>query len=141
MAETEKKRGPYLILWLVTILIVSGISSLNYFFGWELVKLPTTTPMWVHYLYGVITLLNFIFIIFLFMWKKWAFFALCADLVLTSIINLTIGINIYAVIISLIGGIGITYLVFRPKWGLLEQFYEHYLRIILSNSTSTNTND
>ncbi len=120
MAETEKKRGALLTIWLILILISNGITALSYLFGEGFITsvLPTI-PMWAIYSLGIFALLNLVFTIFLFMWKKWAFFAFCGSAGIILVINLVIGIGIVFALLGLIGPV-ILYLIMKSKWDLFE---------------------
>jgi len=120
MAKTEKKRGTLLTIWLILMLIFNGITALSYLLGGGFITsvLPTI-PMWVIYSLGVFALLNFVFAIFLFMWKKWAFFGFCGSAGIIFVINLIIGIGFVSALLGLIGPV-ILYLIMRPKWDLFE---------------------
>ena|SRR3989344_3527910 len=118
---TEKKRGVLLTIWLILMLIANAAMALIYLIGGSFIsELTSTISSWAIYTLGILAVLNFIFTIFLFMWKKWAFFAFCGSAVVALIINLIIGTNIIFSILSLIIGIGILYLILRPKWNLFD---------------------
>ena len=118
---TEKKRGILLTIWLILMLIANAAMALIYLIGGSFIsELTSTISSWAIYTLGILAVLNFIFTIFLFMWKKWAFFAFCGSAVVALIINLIIGTNIIFSILSLIIGIGILYLILRPKWNLFD---------------------
>ncbi|MBW2995668.1 hypothetical protein KY332_00035 [Candidatus Woesearchaeota archaeon] len=120
MAETEKKRGALLTTWLILMLIFNGLTALSYLLlGGFLASVPPITPMWTNYFFGVFALLNFVFTIFLFMWKRWAFFAFCVNAVIIFVINLVIGIGIVSALLGLSGPV-ILYLIMRSKWELFE---------------------
>lgn len=74
---------------------------------------------WVWNIYGLLALANLIFIISLFMWKKWSFFALCGTTVIAFIMNLAIGEGIIAAIYGVVG-ILILYFSMKSRWNLFE---------------------
>ena len=93
----EKKRGWLLTTWLIIMLIGNGITALLYLIGGQLLILlmpALSMPLWAIYFLGILAVLNFIFTIFLFMWKKWAFYTFCVSAVITFIVNVVIGGNI-----------------------------------------------
>lgn len=119
MIMTEKKRGTLLTIWLILMIIFNGITFLLYLGdGSFITSILSKIPTWAIYTFGIFALLNLVFAIFLLMWKRWAFFALCGSAGLIFIINLIIGTGIS----SLLGLIGpaILYLIMRPKWNLFE---------------------
>ena len=120
MAETEKRRGALLTIWLVLMLIANFFLALSYFiFNTTISSFYPNVPSWVFYIYGLLPLANFAFVIFLFMWKRWAFYSICGIAVIASIMNLAIGFGIVAIIFGLAGPI-ILYLIMRSKWDLFE---------------------
>jgi len=116
----SKKRGALLTIWLTIMLITNTGATLTYL-PWNSSKIAIfpNVPSWIWYIYGIMGLANVVFTIFLFMWKKWAFFALCGIAPLWLILNLTVGSGIIVSIIGL-AGLGILYLIIRSKWSLFE---------------------
>jgi len=102
------------------MLLADGGTALTYLLagGFITAVLPTI-PSWAIYVLGVGALLNVVFVIFLFMWKKWAFFALCGMAGIAFVINLVSGMGIVPSILGL-AGVVILYLILRSKWDLLE---------------------
>jgi len=120
MAETEKKRGVLLTIWLVLMLIANFFTALSYLIlNSTIASVYPNVPSWIFYIYGLIGLANLAFVIFLFMWKRWAFYAFCGSAVIAFIIHLAIGLGIVAAIFGLAGPI-ILYLIMRSKWDLFE---------------------
>jgi len=112
----EKKRGVLLTIWLAFILIVNAIMGVVYLLAGPAVD-PTLPPLML-YFGGVMMLLNALFAAYLFMWKKWAFFALCGIAGTAFIINI-IYMGIATALLGVLGII-ILYLILIPKWNLLE---------------------
>jgi len=119
MAEVEKKRGGLLTAWLILMLIANAGTAAYYFlFGSLVTALLPTIPFWAIYVLGVGSLLNFAFTIFLFKWKRWAFFAFCGMAGVVLVINIVIGMGISS-LFGLLGPV-ILYLILRSKWNYLE---------------------
>ena len=121
--ETEKKRGILLTGWLILVLIVNAAFALIYIVDPSYITYITDVfppiPTGMIYLLGVCALLNVVFAIFLFMWKKWAFFASVGMAVIVFVINAgLIGVGIFSPL-GLLGPV-ILYLVMRPKWELFK---------------------
>lgn len=118
--EESKKRGTLLTIWLIWMLIANTGATLTYLL-WNsaIITAFPNAPSWMFYIYGILCLANVIFAVFLFMWKKWAFFAFCGIAGIAFILNLIIGLGIVASIFGLAGPV-ILYLILRPKWSLLE---------------------
>lgn len=120
MTETGKKRGALLTIWLIWMLIVNGGVALVFLLGKEFVaKVLPTLPAWAIYTSGILLVFNVIVAIFLFMWKKWAFFAYCGITVISLVIVLITGTFNFSSISGLLGPV-VLYLIMRPKWELFE---------------------
>ena len=120
MAKTEKKRGTLLTVWLAIMLILNTITALSYLLlNTSIASFYPDIPSWIFYLYGLLSLANATFVIFLFKWKKWALFAICASAAIIFIMNIAVGIKTTTAIAGLLGPI-ILYLIMRPKWKLFE---------------------
>jgi hypothetical protein len=120
MVETEKKRGAWLTIWLVFMLIVNFFTALTYLvLNKTIASVYPNVALWVWYIYGLVSLANFIFIILLFMWKKWPFYAFCGSAVIAFIMNLAIGLGIVSAVLGLAGPI-ILYLSMKSRWDLFE---------------------
>jgi hypothetical protein len=118
-AMPEKKRGELLTVWLILMLLANVGTALAYLLiGVFTAAIVPSVPLWASYTFAIFALLNVIFIIFLFMRKKWAFFALCGSAGAAFIINLAIGVDPFSVVGLL--GLPVLYLILRPKWALLE---------------------
>jgi hypothetical protein len=116
----EKERGTLLTIWLFLMLISNAACALIYFLIVSgLITTESAMPFWVFYVFGIACSLNVIFTIFLFKWKKWAFFAFCGMAAIAFVINIAIGINIILAFCGLLGPL-ILYLLLKPKWELLE---------------------
>ena len=112
--EKNKKRGALLTIWLVIMLIANTYTSYTF------LKLASSEiGTWIYYAYSFVGLLNAIFAISLFMWKKWAFYAFCGSSVLAIILNLTMNTGIFAIFFG-IAGPTILYLFMRSKWKMFK---------------------
>lgn len=122
MVDTEKNRGALLTIWLMIMLGVNIIYAFFYLVsgGFIINLLPSATERVATYIFGILALFNAALTIFLFKWKKWAFFAFCGNTVLIFIINLIIGTPIIASLFGLFLGPLVLYLIMKPKWNLFE---------------------
>lgn len=114
--KTEKKRGVLLTIWLIFMLIANIGIALTYLFGSGFIAKVLRTPVWIIYTLSIFSFLNVVFTIFLFMWKKWAFFAFCGSAIIVFVMNLITGIG-FSAILGLLGPL-ILYLILRHKWDL-----------------------
>ena len=120
MDESNKNRGTLLTIWLVLILISNFVTSIMYFFLRDsAINLLPNLSLGMIYFYGLISLLNFVMVIFLFKWKKWAFFVLCGSALVTFVLNLIAGASVFSAISGLLG-ILILYLIMQPRWNFFE---------------------
>ena len=120
LSAIEKERGILLTIWLALMVVGSGIGAILYIFATDLMaSAMPTVPTWVFYLLGILSILNIGFAIFLFRWKRWAFFAFCGIAVIGFVINIGIGLGIVSSLSGFLGPI-ILYLLMKPKWDLFE---------------------
>jgi hypothetical protein len=128
MAKPVKKRGALLTIWLI-LMLVSYVTSLAILTLWlffgkyftaNLSELPyAITHVWVIYASIIGALLGIVFTIFLFLWKKWAFFAFCGLAGIGFVFNIIQGTSIVLSVLGLLGPV-ILYLLIRPKWKFFE---------------------
>lgn len=120
----ENEPGGLLTIWLVILTFLNLNSGMTYLVsivayntGNAMKYIPSTMPIWAVYLFLVISLLNLVFAIFLYKWKRWAFYGFCVSSLITVIVNIWIGLGIIA-IVGLANPV-IIYFLMKPKW---EQF-------------------
>ena len=118
----KKVRGILLTVWLYLMLILNGLSALFYLSGAESLKSVIILPFWIIFLLGLGSVANVIFTVYLFKWKKWAFFAFIGSAAVVFIINIHVKYNIGfedmgSPLYGLLGPV-ILYLLMRPKWKL-----------------------
>lgn len=121
MAEMKKKRGGLLTAWLILMLIANAGIAVFYLLIFPLssIAFKNPPPYWSFPALGIMGILNFVFTIFLFKWKKWAFFAFCVMTGITFVINnVVINMDLFS-IFGLLGPV-ILYLLLRSKWNYLE---------------------
>ncbi len=140
MAKKENSRGALLTIWLILMLISTILTAASYLIIMAFLALGApngsateslgftaavinpiiqSVPSWAVYFLGIFSVLNLIFIILLFKWKKWAFLGLCITAIIVLIVNLAIGTGALLSFLGLLGPI-ILYLLLRPKWNLLQ---------------------
>ena len=118
----KKVRGILLTFWLYLMLIMNGIFALFYLGGAQGLEEAIILPFWIIFLLGLGSVANVIFAVYLFKWKKWAFFAFIGSAAVAFIINVHVKYNIGfeemgSPITGLLGPV-ILYLLMRPKWKL-----------------------
>ncbi|MEA3429934.1 MAG: hypothetical protein U9R08_01540 [Nanoarchaeota archaeon] len=120
MLKIQKKRNILLTVWLIIMLIGNTLAVLSYLLlNSTIASQYSNVPSWIFYIYGMLSLANLVFVIFLFKWKKWAFYAFCGSAIFAFIMNLFIGVGIFAAIVGLVGPV-ILYLVMKTQWDLFE---------------------
>lgn len=118
-----KERGVLLTVWLALMLAANMVTLMLYLalavspFGYLL--LPSV-PAWAVYIFTSLGALNLVCVCFLFLWKKWAFFALCVSAAIALAVNLYVGVGAFA-FLGLAGAV-ISYILLRPKWALFDDF-------------------
>jgi hypothetical protein len=118
--EKGKKRGVWLNIWLSIMLVANFITAFSYLVFTD--RVAATFPhvaVGVWYFFGLVAFANFIFVIFLFNWKKWPFYGFCMTSIVAAVMNLMIGLQFVAATFGLLG-ILILYLSMKPKWKLFE---------------------
>ena len=112
-----KKHGVLLTIWMILIIIVN-IGSISGLF-WS--SAYPNTPSWLIYVYAISGSANVVFMIFLFMWKKWAFFAYCASVIVVFILNMIdLGVGSAGSPLFALAGPLILYWILHSRWNLLE---------------------
>ncbi|NVB38997.1 hypothetical protein G6O69_14235 [Pseudenhygromyxa sp. WMMC2535] len=120
-----KTRHGCVTAYLIFMLIVNAITSLaNLLMADEIQDLTPGMPGWALPVLSLLGVLNVVFAVLLFRWKKIGFFGFVGTSVLAAIINLSAGLAISQVVGGLIG-IGILYAILQigsPKsaWAQLE---------------------
>jgi hypothetical protein len=65
---------------------------------------------------GIVELIVVVCAAALLAWKKWGFLGICTMAAVSFIINVVMGMNIGSALLYLVVGVGILYLILRPKW-------------------------
>lgn len=108
MPEAKQRHG-CLTAYLVAMIVLNSITALIYIFGTDFIKKGVpNAPTWTLPVLAVGGILNVVFAVALFRWKKWGFFGFVAMSILALCVNLTIGLNIFQIILGL-AGIAILY--------------------------------
>jgi hypothetical protein len=100
----EKKRHGCLTAYLIFMLVVNTLCALVVPFTTSLVEKHTPSfPSWLLWVSASLCLLNVVFVIALFKWKKWGFICFCIVSVVALGINLYGGLGVGASLRGLIG--------------------------------------
>lgn len=107
--NNEKKRYPFLSIWLTLIIIYSVTCIILYFAG-QGVSLPgSSPPEWATPVLTVLLILQTICVIALFHWKKWGFWGYCVINIIGLIVDILIDVNIVWPSITVLIGIACLY--------------------------------
>lgn len=117
MAQGQKRRGPFLTIWLTLMLFFNLLGLFNFYILFGGLG-PIVHPVWAYLLSGAMSLALLVLVVFLFLWKRWAFWGICGVAVIGIVMNLTIG-N-WSGIVGAIGGPAILYLAMKSKWALFQ---------------------
>lgn len=100
----QKKRHGCLTIWLAFMLFSNSIGILTYIFANSTVRESyPNAPLWVFPMLTIGGILNIIFIIALFRWKKWGFWGSIVTYVISFGVNLLVGLNITQALFGLSG--------------------------------------
>ncbi len=111
----ERKRGFGLSFLLVLMFIVNPLSAAMYFFSPEvIITLYPNASVGMVYFLGVMCLLNVVFAINIWCWKKIGIYAFYGVVSIAFLINLYIGVGLVGSLTGLIGGV-IIFLCTRNK--------------------------
>lgn len=117
-SPNAKKRNTGLSVWLVLMLIGAGWSALANFgllFGLSYYLMPG----WIVFCMGLLSVVNFVLLLYIWQWKMWAFQAMLGSTVLIFILNLIGDTSFWAALLGFLGVI-ILYLFMRPQWKWFE---------------------
>ena len=111
----EKKRGWLLTIYLIIIIIASAISAYTYIFNSEsltgIINISSQTLL----AFQILTILNIIFGVAIFSWKKWGVYGLGLSFIVSSILSISI-YGIIGAIIGLVISLGILLLIIKSRW-------------------------
>jgi MFS superfamily sulfate permease-like transporter len=86
------------------MIVANSATALVYLLGSEAIRqLLPNIPGWALPVLIVFSLLNLVYAIALFQWKKWGFWGFCASSVAALVVNLSLGIGIGSVLSGLVG--------------------------------------
>ena len=112
----NKQRHGCVTAWLIFMIVINSLTAIVYLFAGDMISknLPDGISTTMLILLAIVCICNVVFSIFLFQWKKWAFWGFAVTSVVTFIINLSIGTGIGQSVLGLIG-IAVLYGVLNIK--------------------------
>jgi len=120
-----KPRHGCLTAYLILMIIANSITGLFYLFsGSSVAKAFPESSNWALPILVIIVIFNIVCAIALFQWKKWGFFGFIISIIITFIVNVIIGTNIFLSFLGLTG-IAVLYWVLqmgkeKKGWDQLE---------------------
>ena len=129
MSSQPKQFGTLIGLLFAGILLLSVYSLLNYSLILYMLATNTSvptitnvlarlgTPVWALYFFLFLQIGYIVSVVTISRWKKWGFYLFCVLALAGFVVNLEIGITIYAFTGLII--IGVLYLLLRSKWNLM----------------------
>jgi hypothetical protein len=113
-----KQRHGCVTAWLVLIIVLNSVVAFLYLLrgSWIAEHLPGGISTGMITLLGLLCILNIVFAVMLFQWKKWGFWGVIVTDVIAFIINLSIGLSIVQSALGLLG-IGVLYAILQIKQG------------------------
>ena len=114
----SKKRGFWLTAFLVLMLVANPFTAFTYFSNPEaIIKVYPSLSEGLLYFMGILAVLNVVFAIAIWTWKKVGIYGIYASMALAFLINLYIGIGIVGSLTGLIGVV-IIYFTTKNRWQL-----------------------
>jgi len=84
-----------------------AVNSLTFIFyvlsGAKAAAAFPNAPSWFPYILAMGCAFNVVLTIFIFRWKKWAFYAFCASAGVIFFVNLSIGVPLFGAVLGLVG--------------------------------------
>jgi hypothetical protein len=120
-----KQRHGCLTAWLIFVIVVNMIVALAYpGMGSIIHRTMPGFPEWFVWPFAACSVLNIIFAIALFAWKRWGFYGMVLDAVIAFGLNLYVGASPIALIVGL-AGVGLLFGVLQiggnnSGWSQLE---------------------
>lgn len=103
MTEGKQRHGCF-TSYLVLMIITNSLSALLYLVASKVImRYPPYVPLWVSWVLAVAGIVNVVCAIALFRWKKWGFFGFIGTSIIVAVVNLSVGLNILAVLLGLSG--------------------------------------
>ncbi len=108
----ERKRHIFLTLWLIVVIAANSFEAFRQVYLREIMieEFPGA-PEWVFAGLSVIAVLNIIFGVALFMWKKWAFWGYLLSSVIAVLLYLQLGVGVQA--LGSLAGVAILYVALQ----------------------------
>lgn len=115
---TQKQRHGCVTAWLILMIIANAFTGVTYLFLGDAVSANLANPIADSTLIflGIMSVLNLVFAIMLFKWKKWAFWGFAGTSVVAVGINLSQGLGIANSLLGL-AGLAILFGILQIKQG------------------------
>jgi hypothetical protein len=115
----ERQRGGCLTAFLILMLVVNPLTGLYYLFaGSSLSQSLPSLPGWAVPALGVLALVNFVFALAIWNWKKWGVYGFAASSAIVFVINL-ISLGLLPALTGLVG-LGLLAYLLRGVWQFME---------------------
>lgn len=117
--DQEEKRGGCLTTFLVLMIIFNSLTTIFYLVANEnTLKLPQNVPSWTIYLFSIFGILNTVFAILVWKWKKIGVYGFILSALVIFGINMSNGVG-FTSFIGLLGP-AILVLLVKPVWQHLD---------------------
>jgi hypothetical protein len=112
----EKQRHGCVTAWLILMIIGNSIGALMYLFGSEMIMraMPYGVSSSLIYLLAFVSVMNVVFAVLLFQWKRWGFYGFIGSAIAAFIINTSIGLPVGSSLLGLVG-IGVLFAILQIK--------------------------
>ena len=103
-SPSKKSRHGCLTAYLVLVIVVNSGVALFYLWGTGILKRAfPSAPPWLFVLMAFLNLFNLVFAIALFRWKKWGFWGFCGTTAIALVLNILLGMGIWATLNGVLG--------------------------------------
>lgn len=104
-SNAPKNRHGCVTAWLVLMILGNFFSAISYFFFGDTIAsaLPSQPSMVLIWAIGIMAIINVVFTVMLFQWKKMGFYGFIGTSALAFVINLMIGIGVLQSVAGLLG--------------------------------------
>ena len=101
----EKQRHGCVTAWLIIMIIANAGTALMYLFASDTIAraLPGNVSDSMFYLLAFIGVMNVVFAVMLFQWKRWGFYGFIGTALAGFIINMNLGLPIVQCLLGLVG--------------------------------------
>ena len=104
MDDVVKQRHGCLTAWLILMIAANGLTAIvTPLMISQIQRATPNFPAWGAFVIPVLAILNVVFALAIFKWKKWGFFGFCVTALLTFCFNIYAGLGVGQAVFGLVG--------------------------------------